>query len=64
MKKCNTNPVIKYIRIIFSLTVIVLGIIYQTWLGAIGIITLISAFTGTCPLNYDFRKRSKEAEKF
>ena len=63
MKKCNTNPVIKYIRIIFSLTVIVLGIIHKTWLGAIGIITLLSAFTGTCPINYDFQKRSKEAEK-
>jgi|GEM_PF-3576786 len=63
MNKCNSNPVIKYIRIVFSLAVIVLGFVYQTWLGAIGIITLLSAFTGTCPIQYDFRRRSREAEE-
>ena len=56
MNKCNTNPFIKYFRILFSLTVIILGIIHKTWLGALGILTLISAFTGSCPLNFNFRK--------
>jgi Flp pilus assembly protein TadB len=56
MKKCNTNPIIKYFRIFFSLTVIILGIIYKTWLGVLGVFTLISAFTGGCPLSFNFRR--------
>lgn len=63
MKTCNTNPVIKTIRILFSLAVIVLGIVYGTWLGALGLITLFSAFTGTCPIQYDFRQRNRESRR-
>ena len=63
MRRCNTNPVIKIIRILFSLAVIVLGIVYGTWLGALGLITLISAFTGTCPIQYDFRRRAGGSER-
>ena len=55
-KKCNTNPVIKYIRIALSLVVIGLGIYYKSWLGAIGILTLISAFTGNCALSPRFKR--------
>ena len=55
-KKCNTNPVVKYIRIALSLVVIALGIYYKSWLGAIGVITLISAFTGNCAFSPRFKR--------
>jgi hypothetical protein len=58
MKKCNSNPVIKYIRILLSLVVIGLGIYYKSWLGVIGIFTFISAFTGTCPLTVTLDRKS------
>ncbi len=58
-KKCNTNPVVKYFRILLSLTVIGLGIYYKTWLGLIGIITLISAFTGDCALSLKFNRPTR-----
>jgi hypothetical protein len=67
--KCNTNPVVKYIRIALSLTIIALGIYYKSWIGAIGVITLISAFTGECAFsfrfkrNFNFKLANKEKEE-
>jgi len=53
-QKCNTNQTAKWIRVIVSLGVIVTGIIYKNWIGLLGIITLLSAFTGSCPLSLQF----------
>lgn len=50
-QKCNQNPIIKTIRILLSLTVLALGIYYKTWLGLLGLLTLVSAFQGGCPLS-------------
>jgi len=58
MKACNTNPLIKYIRIILSLAVMGLGIYYKNWVGVLGIFTLISAFTGDCAFNVRIDRRS------
>jgi hypothetical protein len=58
MKKCNTNPFIKYIRVFLSLVVIGLGVYYKNWLGVIGVFTLISAFTGSCPLTVNLNRKS------
>ena len=52
--KCNTNQTAKWIRVIVSLGVIAAGIIYKNWIGLLGIITLLSAFTGSCPLSLHF----------
>lgn len=58
MKKCNTNPLIKYIRIGLSLMVMGLGIYYKNWVGVLGIFTLISAFTGDCAFNVKIDRSS------
>ena len=58
MKACNTNPLIKYIRIALSLVVMGLGIYYKNWVGILGIFTLISAFTGDCAFNVRIDRRS------
>ncbi len=53
--KCNTNQTAKWIRVIVSLGVIGAGIYYKNWIGLLGIFTLLSAFTGSCPLSLQFR---------
>ncbi len=53
--KCNSNQTAKWIRVIVSLSVIGAGIYYKNWIGLLGIITLLSAFTGSCPLSLQFR---------
>jgi hypothetical protein len=55
--KCNTNRVSVYIRIALSLTVIALGIIMKNWLGVLGVLGLISAYTGNCSLSLRIPKR-------
>ncbi len=40
---------------IVSLGVIGAGIYYKNWIGLLGIFTLLSAFTGSCPLSLQFR---------
>ncbi|MCK4766586.1 MAG: DUF2892 domain-containing protein [Candidatus Aminicenantes bacterium] len=55
--KCNSNPIIKYIRILLSLALIGLGFYYKSWLGAVGVITLISAFTGECAFSLKFNRK-------
>jgi len=68
-KSCNRNPIIKTIRILMSLTVIGLGLYYQTWLGLLGLLTLISAFQGGCPLSINLNPhqnrlgQSKESDQ-
>ncbi len=57
-KKCNTNPIIKYIRIALSLAVIGLGIYYQNWVGALGLFTLYTAFTGNCGASLRFTRKT------
>lgn len=52
--KCNTNQTAKWIRVIVSLGVIAAGIYYKNWVGLLGIVTLLSAFTGSCPLSLQF----------
>lgn len=58
MKKCNMNPILKYVRIFLSLVVIGLGIYYQNWLGALGLLTLYTAFTGKCSTSLTVRKNT------
>jgi len=53
--KCNSNPTAKWVRVIVSLGVIGAGIYYKNWIGLLGIVTLLSAFTGSCPLSLRFR---------
>jgi Inner membrane protein YgaP-like, transmembrane domain len=53
--RCNTNQTAKWIRVIVSLGVIGAGIYYKNWIGLLGIFTMLSAFTGACPLSLQFR---------
>jgi hypothetical protein len=52
--KCNRNQTAKWIRVFVSLAVIGAGIYYKNWVGLLGIVTLLSAFTGACPLSLHF----------
>jgi hypothetical protein len=56
-KKCNVNPLAKYIRIILSLVVIGLGIYHQNWLGVLGLFTLYTAITGKCSASLRFTRK-------
>jgi Protein of unknown function (DUF2892) len=46
----NVGQIDKMIRIVIGIAVIVLGIINQSWWGAVGLVPLLTAFIGFCPL--------------
>ena len=53
MKK-NVGTVDKVIRVVVGLLIIVMGIVYKSWWGIIGLIPLLTAITGTCLLYLPF----------
>ena len=46
---CNIGKVERIIRVIVGIAVIVWGVMEQNWLGAIGLIPLVTALIGWCP---------------
>ncbi|MBM7557585.1 YgaP family membrane protein [Halanaerobacter jeridensis] len=46
----NVGQLDKTARIILGITLIVVGIVTKSWWGAIGIVPLITASLGNCPL--------------
>ena len=49
MKK-NVGTVDRTARLIVGIIVIVLGVVFKSWLGIIGIIPVGTALAGNCPL--------------
>ena len=45
----NVGSIDKVIRIVVGLAAIALGIIYQSWWGAIGLVPLLTGLSNTCP---------------
>ena len=60
METKNLQRIFKYIRVGLSLAVIGLGLYTKNWLGVIGLVTLMSALTGTCPLTVNISRRSSQ----
>lgn len=46
----NMGNTDRIIRVVIGLIVITLGVVYHSWLGAIGLILLITSGIGFCPL--------------
>lgn len=54
MKK-NVGSTDKVVRIILGLVIVVLGFVYSSWWGLVGIIPLATAFMGFCPIYAPFK---------
>lgn len=52
--QCNVGKADRIFRIVLGLAIIILGICYHTWWGAIGVLPLLSAATGWCPVYLPF----------
>ena len=47
--QANVGGVDRTIRIVGGIAIIVLGVVYQSWWGAIGVIPLLTALVRWCP---------------
>jgi hypothetical protein len=52
--KINMGPVDRGIRAVVGLVVIVLGVVFKSWWGAIGLLPLLTAAIGWCPAYLPF----------
>lgn len=55
MKCTNVGKVDQIIRIVIGIVIGVLGIIFQSWLGLIGIVPLATGIFKVCPLYLPFK---------
>jgi len=61
MKK-NMGKGDRILRLILGIVIIVVGIYYQSWWGAIGLIPLLTAAINWCPLYVPFKISTKKSE--
>jgi hypothetical protein len=47
--QCNVGTADKTIRLIVGAAIIGAGVYYQNWLGAIGLVPVLTALMGWCP---------------
>lgn len=52
--KCNVGKTDKVIRIVIGLAIVAAGIYFKSWWGLIGIVPVITALIGWCPLYLPF----------
>ncbi len=52
-----------WIRIVLSLLIMVLGLIHRNPFGFLGILTLINALRGTCPMSLSFNSHSAKSDE-
>ena len=61
--KCNIGKTDKIIRVILGVCLIAVGVYYQSWWGAVGIIPIFTAAIGWCPAYVPFGISSCKTEK-
>jgi hypothetical protein len=52
--KCNVGKTDKIFRIILGIIIILEGIYFQSWWGAIGIVPIVTGFIRWCPAYLPF----------
>lgn len=52
--KCNVGGLDRKVRIVVGVVIIALGVYTQNWLGAIGIVPLLTGAIGWCPAYLPF----------
>lgn len=52
--KCNVGKTDKIFRWIIGLIVVLIGVYLRSWWGLLGLIPIVTAFIGLCPLYLPF----------
>lgn len=60
--KCNVGPVDRLVRIIVGLIIAIVGVIFDSWWGLIGIVPLATGLFKFCPLYLPFNITTTKKE--
>lgn len=58
--KCNVGPIDRLIRIIIGLIVAIIGVVFESWWGLIGIVFLATGLFKFCLLYIPFKISTAE----
>ena len=61
--KCNVGTTDRVIRVILGIGIILIGIYFKSWWGAVGVIPIFTAAIGWCPLYLPFKISTCKLEK-
>lgn len=61
--KCNVGGVDRLVRIIAGLLIAILGVIFDSWWGLVGIIPLATGLFQFCPLYFPLKISTLKKEK-
>jgi predicted RND superfamily exporter protein len=62
LMKANVGSVDKVVRYVAGIVIIALGFYFKSWWGAVGLIPLLTAVMGWCPLYALFKISTKKAQ--
>ena len=62
--KCNVGKTDRMLRVILGVIIILAGVYFQSWWGAVGILPIVTGFIRWCPayLPFGFSSCGKEKE--
>lgn len=61
--KCNVGKTEKIVRGIIGLILLIAGYMYSYWFGVVGVVLLLTAAVGWCPLTFAFGINTCKAKK-
>ncbi len=61
--KCNVGKTDRLIRIIIGLVILVLGYIYSSWWGIVGLVPLLTGLFRWCPAYLPYKISTDKSEK-
>lgn len=61
--KCNVGPVDRLVRIVIGLLIAILGVVFDSWLGLIGLVPLATGLFQFCPAYFPFNFSTAKKEK-
>ncbi|GAB4180330.1 MAG: DUF2892 domain-containing protein [Calditrichia bacterium] len=61
--KCNVGKFDRIFRIILGLVILAVGYYYQSWWGLVGLVPLLTAAIGWCPLYVPFGVKTCKVEE-
>jgi len=61
--RCNVGKTDRFLRIIIGLVILVVGYIYSSWWGLLGLAILLTGWFKWCPAYLPFKVNTNKSEK-
>jgi len=61
--KCNVGKTDRFFRIIVGLVILVVGYIYNSWWGLLGLAILLTGLFRCCPGYFPFKINTEKSDK-